>query len=132
MQDYVWESKVRDYELDSQGIVNNAVYFSYFEECRNQYARSLGVDLRQYFEAGYNLVLASIKVEYKRSLLTQDEFYVTAKVKEMVKKHILFAQEIRRKKDNKLIATALAEVACVDHQTGRACMPTSLLEVCWA
>jgi len=128
MEPYIWESKVRDYELDSQSIVNNAVYFSYFEECRNEYARSLGVDLREYFEAGYNLVLASIQVEYKRSLKAQDEFYITAKVKELVKKHIFFAQEIRRKKDNKLIATALVEVACVDHQTGRACMPASLLE----
>lgn len=128
MNTYVWESEVRDYELDSQGIVNNGTYVNYFEHCRNSYAKAMGIDVGQYFKNGYNLVVAGIEVQYRHPLFAYDVFYVTADISNFTAKRIYFEQKIKRKHDNKLIAQATVSIACVDHKTGRSCMPDSLKE----
>lgn len=38
------EMSVRDYECDIQGIVNNGVYFNYFEHARHWYLHQIGID----------------------------------------------------------------------------------------
>lgn len=42
---FVWNSEVRGYELDIQGIVNNAVYMQYFDHARIQHLLSKVIDL---------------------------------------------------------------------------------------
>ncbi|WP_259411664.1 acyl-CoA thioesterase [Coxiella burnetii] len=123
---FTWESKVRDYELDSQGIVNHATFLNYFEQCRNDYARLMGIDFREYQLAGYDLMIADIQIQYRSPLRAKDEFYVTAQVDAYNEKRILFGQEIKYKADNHSVAKALVSVACVDQKTGRACMPNRL------
>jgi len=52
------EFKVRDYECDQQGIVNNAVYLNYLQHARHEFGLSTGLDwlelrkgkFRLYFE----------------------------------------------------------------------------------
>lgn len=39
---HVFPIRVRNYEVDSQGIVHNAIYLEYCEVARIEYARSLG------------------------------------------------------------------------------------------
>ncbi|QGO66637.1 hypothetical protein Psal073_01594 [Piscirickettsia salmonis] len=34
---FIWQSEVKDSELDAQAIVNNAVYFTYLEHTRHKY-----------------------------------------------------------------------------------------------
>jgi acyl-CoA thioester hydrolase len=99
---------------------------NYFEQCRNDHARALGIDFQEYYRQGYSLVMAKVTVEYKRSLRSGDSFSVSSEVHEVTNKRVLFYQKIVRNHDNKLIATALVEVACVDHKTGRTCMPAML------
>ncbi len=124
-----WDAKVRDYELDSQGIVNNANYLNYFEQCRNDFGREMGFDFIEYFARGLSIVLAAIEVEYCRSLRMNEKFYVTAVVQGYDSKRIHFIQEVRRGDNDKLVAKAVAHVACIDHQTGRAMMPEFLVQV---
>lgn len=128
MEVYRWDSTVRDYELDAQGIVNNATYVNYFEQCRNDYARALGIDFHEYHKAGYDLVVAGIEVQYRAPLRAQDEFYVTAKLAQITDKRVIFEQEIKNKKDDRLVAKALVTTACIDNKTGKSCMPTELTE----
>lgn len=123
-----WDSKVRDYELDAQGIVNNANYVNYFEQCRNDYGRALGIDFYEYHKAGYDLVVAGIEIQYRAPLRSQDEFYVTAKISQITDKRVIFEQEIKSTKSDRLVAKALVTTACIDHKTGRSCMPASLIE----
>lgn len=121
-----WESRVRDYELDSQGIVNNAVYLNYFEQARNDYARNLGIDFMEYHHAGYHFVMAGVEIQYRSPLRMEDEFYVTAKVATYDKRRIYFEQEIKRKGSDKLVAKAKVTLACMDYRTGRSAMPEML------
>jgi len=47
--DYVFETRmrVRDYECDLQGIVNNAVYQNYLEHARHEFLHEVGIDFAQ-------------------------------------------------------------------------------------
>ncbi|WP_244897128.1 acyl-CoA thioesterase [Candidatus Coxiella mudrowiae] len=51
---FTWQLKVRDYELDSQGIVNHAIFLYYFNQCRNDYVRSVGIDFYKFHLKGYD------------------------------------------------------------------------------
>ena len=42
--EYIWHAEVRGYELDNQGIVNNANYFHYFNHTRVKHLLALGLD----------------------------------------------------------------------------------------
>ena len=47
--------RVRDYECDLQGIVNNAVYQHYTEHCRNEFMRQRLIGLETLHERGIGL-----------------------------------------------------------------------------
>ena len=55
---------VRDYELDSFGVINNAVYQNYLEHTRHQFLESQGLKLTAYLEQGLSPEL---------TILTQSE-----------------------------------------------------------
>ena len=50
--DFELEMKVRDYECDLQGIVNNANYQHYTEHTRHEFLRSEGVSFAELHERG--------------------------------------------------------------------------------
>ena len=60
--------KVRDYEVDAEGIVNNANYLHYFEHTRHEFCASAGLSFRQMRERGMAPVVSDIAVRYVRSL----------------------------------------------------------------
>ena len=125
---FVWESTVRDYELDSQGIVNNSTYVNYFEQCRNDYARFLEIDFIEFHRAGYDLVVAELEIKYKLPLVAEEKFYVTAALSEENEKRVIFYQEIRRSADKRLVAKASVSVACIDRKAKKSYIPARLKE----
>lgn len=123
---YKWDSFVRDYELDGQGIVNNATYINYLEQCRNEYARSLGIDFAEYHKAGYIFVVAGIEIQYRQPLKQYEHFYVTAAISGYEHKRVHFNQEIIKVTDGTLVAKAIVHTACLDYRTGKSSMPDML------
>lgn len=67
---YVFEMpiKVRDYEVDAEGIVNNAVYLHYLEHTRHEFCEQAGMTFRRMHESGIDPVLRSVNIEYLRPL----------------------------------------------------------------
>lgn len=67
---YIFELpiKVRDYEIDSQGIVNNANYLHYLEHTRHEFCESRGYTFRRMQEEGIDPVVARIEIEYHTPL----------------------------------------------------------------
>ncbi len=67
---YVFELpiKVRDYEVDAEGIVNNANYLHYLEHTRHEFCEKAGLSIRQMHSQGYDPVVARIEVKYLRPL----------------------------------------------------------------
>lgn len=60
--------KVRDYEVDAEGIVNNANYLHYFEHTRHEFCQQAGLSFRQMHAEGLDPVVTRIEVRYIRSL----------------------------------------------------------------
>lgn len=123
---YRLDFKVRDYECDLQGIVNNAVYQNYLEHCRHEFLLARGVDFAALAREGINLVVVRAELDYKRSLTSQDEFYIGLNFSMMDRIRFVFEQSVIRQSDNalcldaKIIATAL-------NQRGRPSIPGGLI-----
>ena len=126
MDIYTWDSEVRGYELDLQGIVNNAHYLHYFDHVRIKHLYSKGIDWCVWHDDGFDLVLIHVDLAIKSSLRANDEFYITSKIERLSKLKILFDQKIYRKTDDKLIAEARNTVVCVSNKTSRPVFPDKL------
>jgi len=109
------ELKVRDYELDMQGIVNNGVYFNYLEHARHEFLLDKGVDFAALAEQGIHLVVIRSELDYKASLKSGDRFVVEVKAERLSKVKFGFRQRVIRLSDEKVcveglvIGTALNE-----------------------
>ena len=70
MNKYIYELtlKVRDYECDLQGIVNNANYQHYLEHTRHEFLLSAGVSFADLHTQGIDPVVARITISFKTPL----------------------------------------------------------------
>ena len=73
---FTLEFKVRDYECDLQGIVNNSVYQNYFEHARHEFLLSRGMSFAALSASGINLVVTRAEIHYKAPLQSGDIFTV--------------------------------------------------------
>lgn len=60
--------KVRDYECDLQGIVNNANYQHYTEHTRHEFLRSEGISFADLHNRGIDAVVARLQMAFKTPL----------------------------------------------------------------
>jgi len=98
--------KVRDYECDIQGIVNNGVYQNYLEHARHEYLLASGVDFAELAKNNVNLVVVRAELDYKTPLQSGDEFWVGVNTRQSSKVRFEFLQDIYRKSDEKLVMKA--------------------------
>ncbi len=122
------ELKVRDYELDMQGIVNNSVYQNYFEHCRHEYLLSLGIDFAELTRQKVHLVVARIEIDYKSPLASRDQFIITIEPTKVTRARIVFTQRIIKKIDNSLCCEGVITGTAINNETGRLGIPRELIE----
>ena len=100
--------KVRDYECDLQGIVNNANYQHYLEHARHEFLLSLGISFAKLHEHGIDPVVARINMAFKTPLKSGDQYTCCLNLKKEGIKYV-FYQEIFRTADRKLVVKAVVE-----------------------
>lgn len=110
--DFELELKVRDYECDLQGIVNNANYQHYLEHTRHEFLLSKGISFAELHEKGIDAVIARVEMSYKTPLKSKDCFISKLRIKNEGIKQIFF-QDIYRASDNKLCLRAKCENVCL-------------------
>ena len=116
MESFTFEirMKVRDYECDTQGVVNNANYLHYMEHTRHEFLESLGVSFMELQQQKVDPMVSRIDIQYKSSLIGSDTFISKLKIsREGVK--LIFTQAIYRERDNQLCATAQVEVVILQN-----------------
>lgn len=117
--------KVRDYECDLQGIVNNSVYFNYLEHARHEFLHANGIDFAQLARDKINLVVMRSEMDYKQSLVPGDEFYVAVEPERISRLKFGFRQTVVRKHDEKVMLKAFVIGTSVNEQ-GRPFLPAQV------
>ena len=109
---YRLEMKVRDYECDIQGVVNNANYQHYLEHARHEFLEHIGGSFSQLHEQGVDPMVSRITLEYKRPLRGGDRFVVCINMLRKGAK-VVFQQDIYNLNDGSLALKGEVDVVCL-------------------
>ncbi len=115
---YIYELpiKVRDYEVDGQGIVNNANYLHYLEHTRHEFCEHVGLTWRRMNEMGLMPVVRRIEIEYLSSLRMNDTMLSRLSLQRRGPRFV-FHQDIFDAADGRHIVTAVVTVVSVVNGT---------------
>lgn len=122
------EFKVRDYECDMQGVVNNGVYQNYLEHARHEFLQSHGINFAEVTAAGINLVVTRAELDYKNSLVSNDLFVVRSLIRRVSRVRFEFQQDVFRLPDEKLMLAARITGTSLNQQ-GRPFVPEVLTDL---
>jgi acyl-CoA thioester hydrolase len=124
---YSLEFKVRDYECDIQGVVNNANYQHYLEHARHEFLISKGISFARLHEEGIDLIVTRVEIDYKFPLKSMDSFIVTVDIQREGNVRLSFIQNIYRIPDKKLIVHG--RVTGVSTKNGKPVPPGNLVNM---
>jgi acyl-CoA thioester hydrolase len=116
MKEYIFkiEMKVRDYECDLQGVVNNSNYQRYMEHTRHEYMEVLGENFGRLHENGIDAFVSKVEIRFKHSLRSGDKFLSCLNIRrEGIK--LVFEQDIYRLSDHILAASGKIETVIVEN-----------------
>jgi len=106
--------KVRDYELDSQGIVNNANYLHYLEITRHDFCEQAGTSFPAMHEKGLDPVVRKIEIEYLSPLKAGDTMISRLRM-ERKGPRFIFVQDIFNAATDAPVVHALVTVVCLEN-----------------
>ena len=110
--------EVRFRDCDSLRHVNNAVYFTYFEQARLVMGETLG--LRRVLErVDLGLILAHTACDYKAQLVFGDEIDVLVGVEGIGRSSFTYRMEVRRVRDGAVVATSRSVQVVFDYAAQR-------------
>lgn len=104
--------KVRDYECDIQGVVNNSVYQNYLEHTRHEFLEANNLSFAELHNRGVDAMVSSIEIAYKTALRPGDSFISKLYLSKEGVRYI-FHQSIFRKSDEKLAVKAKVHAVTV-------------------
>lgn len=114
MQRFTTHLRVRHYEMDALGHVNNAVYQHYLEQAAIEHSERLGFTFARYRELGGVFVLRKITIDYRRPAVGGDALLISTWVGEMRGPRAIRHYEIHREADGELLVSAEALWAWFD------------------
>jgi acyl-CoA thioester hydrolase len=109
------EIEIRWRDIDAYRHVNNAVYATYLEECRDEWLeRVLG-------ELGdpWDFVLARVAIDFRRELTLEDDAVVVTCALERIGRSSVHLREEIRTRAGELSAESEAVLVARDRRTGR-------------
>ncbi|HEU0202714.1 MAG TPA: tol-pal system-associated acyl-CoA thioesterase [Burkholderiaceae bacterium] len=108
-----WPVRVYYEDTDAAGVVYYANYLKFFERCRTEWLRALGIEQRVLAATdGLQFVVADLALAYRRPARLDDELIIEARITELGRSFLVFVQEARRA--GEVLATATVKVACLD------------------
>ena len=116
MDKYIFEleMKVRDYEVDCENIVNNAIYLHYLEHTRHEFCEWAGLSFKEMHDQGIDPVLNKVEIEYKTPLRCRD-IMVSKLWVEMKGIRFVFHQDIFKKDTGEQVIKAIVSCVCIEN-----------------
>lgn len=114
---YRWQLKVRTYETNRFGMVNNAVYLNYLEETATQASADAGYPMQWYLENHCMWLIRKMTIRFDRPAFYGDELELETWVSDLqrVRSH----RDYRIRRGQEQIARARANWVFMDTQTMR-------------
>ena len=110
---FTMEIAVRDYELDSEGIVNNAVYLHYLEHTRHVFVKQEGLPFGSLTSEGLVPVVRRMTIDYHTPLRSGDVMLSCLRV-EREGARFIFYQDIFITPGGELAVKAVVTIVCLD------------------
>jgi len=125
---FTWPVRVYYEDTDAGGVVYYANYLKYFERCRTEWLRALGVDQSALArDQGLQFVVAEVQAKYLAPARLDDELAIEARLVRVGRCSLQFEQHARRALVT--LARGHVTVACVDAERRLpARLPPPLLE----
>ena len=108
------EVHVRYAETDQMGVVYHANYLVYLEEGRTRMMAAMGFPYHLLERDGVALVVRKAELRYRASARYGDRLLVRTWPTRLGGASIEYTYEVRNAEDQRLLATATTELACVD------------------
>lgn len=104
---FVWQLRVYFEDTDAGGVVYHSRYLNFFERARTELLRAMGVSQTELKEKhGLIWVVLEINVKFRKAARLDDELLVSAELQWVKGVRQGFRQEMTRKSDGKVVATA--------------------------
>ena len=110
---FTLEIAVRDYELDSEGIVNNAIYLHYLEHTRHAFVKRQGIPFGSLTSDGLIPVVRRMEIDYRTPLRSGDVMLSRLWI-ERLGARFIFHQDIFRKGDMAPVVNAVVSIVCME------------------
>jgi acyl-CoA thioester hydrolase len=110
---FTWPLRVYFEDTDAGGIVYYANFLRFFERCRTEWLRALGVEQVQLAQRSQlQFVVVQASVDYLLPARLDDQLAITARIGDRGRAYLVFEQEALR--GTELLARARVKVACVE------------------
>ncbi|MGD9897623.1 MAG: acyl-CoA thioesterase [Calditrichaceae bacterium] len=106
--------KVRSYECDMYGHVNNATFLNYLEYGRVELLDKLGYSLDSLKAEGFLLPIIKIEIEYKQQVILGDHLTISVEWESRGRSSATFRQNILKDSSNMLVASAIVTWVATD------------------
>ena len=116
--------EVRDYEIDLQGVVNNANYMHYLEHARHKCLLANNIDFEALHKEGKDLIVTRAELRYRSPLRSGDKFVIKSNILREGNIQVLFEQDIFKLPDNVIVLNAKITGACTFN--GKPVIPTEV------
>ena len=110
---FTLEIAVRDYELDSEGIVNNAVYLHYLEHTRHAFVKQEGIPFGSITSEGLIPVVRRMTIDYFTPLRSGDVMLSCLWI-EREGARFIFHQDIFKKEGGEPVVSAMVTIVCME------------------
>ena len=111
--------RVRHYECDAYGHLNNANYLRYMQETAMDASAAAGYDLARYAEIGHHWLIRETDIEYLRPLRYNDRVEVRTWVSDLQRVRSRRSYRFQLAGTDELVARADTDWVYLDSQTGR-------------
>jgi acyl-CoA thioester hydrolase len=116
-----YQIRVRNFEVDSQGIVHNAVYLEYCETGRVEYVRTLRIQLLPtgIFERGVKINVKRNEIDYEAPAGLDDLIDVYTRISYIKNSSFCFEHVILNSNTNELLITQKSVQVNLNKETGK-------------
>ncbi|CAM6102513.1 unnamed protein product [Calypogeia fissa] len=126
LEAYEIERKVRDYELDHYGVVNNAIYAQFCQQARTELLENIGFRPDGVTESGKSMAISDMTMKFVSPLRSGDRYIVSSRIAATTAVRLIFEDHIYRLPERELVMSAKSTVLVLDQNAKPGRLPDEI------